>query len=333
METTASTAPMRTNVMARQNEALRLTDPRQEGYYGVPMLKRPLWRWEIALYFFGEGISAGCYVMSTAADLFGHVRHRRMVKLARYVSLATMMPCPPLLIADLGRPERFLHMLRVVKRMSPMNVGAWALAGFGQPVTYLALYEASHMLPAPVRAFVRWAPRKVVGVLGLPFALTMLAYPGVLLSMTSAPLWTRKAGVSALLAASSMTTAASAMALAAALDRKMCQESCVAIAKVEEAAHVVEAVALGAYLWEAGRAAAPLTRGSYSRMFWFGAVGLGLAAPMAIGAVTGRRRGRTITVVSSVLGLIGGLALKWAVVHAGQESALATSADSSAING
>src|SRR4051794_13437385 len=69
-----------------------------EGYYGLPMLKRPLWGWEIALYFFSEGISSGSYILATMADLCGSGRYTSLVRSARYISLAALLPCPPLLI-------------------------------------------------------------------------------------------------------------------------------------------------------------------------------------------------------------------------------------------
>jgi len=167
-----------TSLFPPASDVVRMASPErvaEPGYYSLPMLKRPLWRWEIAIYFFGEGISSGCYVLATAADLFGGGRYRRLIRAARYISWLTMIPCPPLLIADLGRPERFHHMLRIFKPLSPMNLGSWALFGFGQPVTYLALQEAAGQFPELCRTFVRWAPRRVVAVVGLPFALIMLA--------------------------------------------------------------------------------------------------------------------------------------------------------------
>ena len=324
MEQQALVATAPTSLFPTVNDVVRMASPErvgEPGYYGLPMLKRPLWRWEIAIYFFGEGISAGTYVLATMADLFGGGRYRRLIRAARYISWLTMVPCPPLLIADLGSPARFHHMLRIFKPLSPMNLGAWALFGFGQPVTYLALQEAAGQLPALCRPFVRWAPRRVVAILGLPFALIMLAYPGVLLSMTSTPIWTRTRLLGALLGASSVGMAASSLALACVLDRRMERESRVAISRIEGFSHVCEAALLTAYIVQSGPVATPLTRGSYRRMFWGGAVAIGIVAPAILGAIGRRRKHRPSGVWSAVLSLAGGLALKWALVHAGRESA------------
>jgi formate-dependent nitrite reductase membrane component NrfD len=287
------------------------------GYYGLPMLKRPLWGWQIALYFFSEGISSGCYVLGTAAEFFGGRSHRRLVRTARYISFLALLPCPPLLISDLGDPARFHHMLRIFKPLSPMNLGAWALFGFSQPVTYLALREAAEALPV-----VRKMPRRIVAAMGLPFAITMLAYPGVLLSMTSTPIWTRTRLLGALLGASSMSMAATSLALACALDPEINPRSRAAVHRIQSTAHLCEAGLLAAYVVQSGRAADPLTRGKQAKLFWLGAIGCGLIAPAILVGMRATARKKRPNLWSSVLSLAGGLALKWALVHAGHESAL-----------
>src|SRR5438128_2641405 len=88
----------------------------KRGYYGLPILKRPFWHWEIALYFFFEGLSAGSFLICSGAELVDGEKYRSLIRKGRYLSLGTLVPCPPLLIADLGRPERFHHMLRMFKK-------------------------------------------------------------------------------------------------------------------------------------------------------------------------------------------------------------------------
>src|SRR6266568_718601 len=108
-------------------------DPEQESqeatYYDYPALKQPFWRWEIIWYFFLGGLSAGCYVIATIASLFGSKEDRAVARTGYYLSLLALLPCPALLIKDLGRPERFLNMLRVFKVKSPMStrVRIWRL--------------------------------------------------------------------------------------------------------------------------------------------------------------------------------------------------------------
>jgi formate-dependent nitrite reductase membrane component NrfD len=320
-----------------------------EGYYGLPMLKRPLWKWEIALYFFLEGVSAGAYVLGALADIFSRGRRRELVRAARYLSLAALAPCPPLLIADLGRPSRFQHMLRVWKLSSPMNTGAWALTAYSLPTGLLALKQltgdvqnsraplkrGAGLLPSKnadglLKRAGDLVPARAVGALGLAPALTMLSYPGVLLSTTSTPVWSRTRFLGALLASSSMSTGAAALSLllearggGGKSARGVAErgESLKRLEQVESAATLCEAGALAAYVVTAGESAEPLTRGRYAKLFWLGAVGAGLVLPALIKAASPRRKRRAARVASAALKLAGGLALKWALVHAGRASA------------
>src|SRR5438067_6347454 len=111
------------------------------GYYGLPALKRPHWRWQIPLYFFLSGLAAAAYLLAALADLFGADEDRPVVSTGRWLALIALLPCPLLLVDDLQRPERFLHMLRIVKPRSPMSVGSWGLALFGGLAGGSALLE------------------------------------------------------------------------------------------------------------------------------------------------------------------------------------------------
>src|SRR5438477_12956852 len=102
----------------------------EPSYYDFPVLKAPTWHWEITWYFFFGGLAAGCYVIASIASLFGSREDRAVARAGYYLSLLSLLPCPPLLIKDLGRPERFLHMLRIFKVKSPMSVGVYGLLFF-----------------------------------------------------------------------------------------------------------------------------------------------------------------------------------------------------------
>ncbi len=107
----------------------------RDAYRDVPILKQPTWNNEVAAYFFLGGISAGSALVGSLADVAGGDRHKRLARVAHYVSFATLLPCPPLLIDDLGMPQRFHHMLRVFKPSSPMNLGSWSLVLHGAGAT------------------------------------------------------------------------------------------------------------------------------------------------------------------------------------------------------
>src|SRR5437660_9067170 len=250
----------------------------REGYYGVPLLKRPKWRWEIALYFFLEGISAGSFLLGALADLSGNKRLRELAGAAYDISFLTLLPCPPLLIADLGWPERFHHMLRVFKPTSPMNLGAWTLAGFSVPVTAIAALRLIGDGSASDQN--KLVLRSGLGAAGLPLALTMISYPGVLLSTTSTPVWSRSRFLGALFACSSIGNGAAATSFALSLRNGDHGVALERLAKIESTARICEGAALVTYLVTSRDAAKPLTEGRHSLLFWLGAVGCGLLLPV-----------------------------------------------------
>ena len=97
------------------------------------------------------------------------------------------------LVADLGRPERFLNMLRTVKLTSPMSVGTWILSGYATFAGVTTASEVLRLLPArgPVTVLTR-----VTDALGTPstigqaaFGAPLAAYTAVLLADTAHPVW------------------------------------------------------------------------------------------------------------------------------------------------
>jgi hypothetical protein len=156
-------------------------------YYGRPVLKTPVWEWKIAAYLFTGGLAAGTAVLAAGADLTGAARLRRACWVG---SFGALLASVGLLVADLGRPERFHHMLRVAKPTSPMSVGTWILTAFGPGVGAAAVWE---LLPARWRS--SWPGRLLRGVsrgVGLTSAATapgVATYTAALLSQTAVPGW------------------------------------------------------------------------------------------------------------------------------------------------
>ncbi|MFL6214237.1 MAG: NrfD/PsrC family molybdoenzyme membrane anchor subunit [Blastocatellia bacterium] len=296
----------------------------EEGYYGVPMLKRPLWHWHIALYFFCEGVSAGAFILASLADLFGGGRWQRLSRAGYYVSLAAIIPCPPLLIADLGVPSKFHHMLRIFKPSSPMNLGAWSLTGYSIPLQMIALRHLAadtDLLPPWLRRFLlRLVPERLAGILGIPTGMLMVAYPGVLLSTTSTPVWSRTRLLGALFSASSMVTGAAATSLALAFFNSDNRMSLGLLEKIERIASLCEGAALTGYLVSTGKAANPLLKGKYLPHTLLAGAAI-TSHLLPVKPVKQRRRGLLSTVLRSALTLAGGMALKWAIVYAGRKSA------------
>ena len=143
-----------------------------------PFIKPPVWTWEIPLYFWFGGMAAGSSFVALGCELAGD---RRSARIARIVSLGALMPSPPLLIADLGRPARFYNMLRIFKPRSPMSMGSWCLSAFGG---LLAGAIGADVLGRPRAARALTAGTAVTGVyLG--------SYTAVLLAGSNIPVWAR----------------------------------------------------------------------------------------------------------------------------------------------
>ena len=156
-------------------------------YYGRPVLKPPVWEWKIPAYFFTGGMSAGSALLAAGADLTGRPALRRASRLGGFGAL---LVSAYLLIADLGRPERFHHMLRVARPTSPMSVGTWILTAYG-PGSGVA--AAAELLPAWMRATLPGrllsAAARPAGLSAAVFAPGVASYTAVLLAQTAVPAW------------------------------------------------------------------------------------------------------------------------------------------------
>src|SRR5262249_48626942 len=95
-------------------------------YYDRPLVKQPVWVWSIPTYFYA-GATAGASLALGAAVQVLHGSSSNLVRRSRLLGAIGISIGASLLIYDLGRPERFMNMLRVFRPTSPMNVGSWLL--------------------------------------------------------------------------------------------------------------------------------------------------------------------------------------------------------------
>jgi formate-dependent nitrite reductase membrane component NrfD len=156
-------------------------------YYGRPVLKPPVWKDDIAYYFFLGGLAAGSSLLAAGAQETNRPSLRRGTRLT---ALGALGVGSYYLISDLGRPERFHHMLRVAKPTSPMSVGTWILAAYGGPMGVAAISELvppswqKTALGKLITAVARPA-----GLLAAGLAPAVASYTAVLLSQTAVPAW------------------------------------------------------------------------------------------------------------------------------------------------
>jgi formate-dependent nitrite reductase membrane component NrfD len=310
-------------------------NPEQElqevSYYDYPVLKQPFWRWEIIWYFFFGGLAAGSYVIATIASLFGSKEDRVVARTGYYLSLLTLLPCPLLLIKDLGRPERFLNMLRIFKTKSAMSMGVWGLLGFSAFSGSTAVIQA-----AKDGVLGRWwgarlmatLPQKLISMPGSLFAIFLGGYTGVLLTATSVPLWSRSKLLGGIFVSSALSTSAALISIVL----RLFGTSHTVLHKLENMewmAMLVEGVGLLTFLRESGRAARPLVGtapGEHGMTFWRFMFGGGLALPWLLQTLSlfkqGSRKGKSGGLLISLLVLAGGYFLRRTMIEAGRTSSM-----------
>jgi formate-dependent nitrite reductase membrane component NrfD len=256
-------------------------------YYELPLLKPPVWTWEIPTYFFIGGAGGAAAVIGFAARLSG--AGPKLVRDARRAAAVAANLSTPLLIADLGRPERFLNMLRIFKPQSPMSVGAWIVAAFGGASTAAVIF-----------------PRRLADVAAGTSAilgLGMATYTGVLLGATVIPIWSKNVRLLPVhFGASAVASAASALEL---------------MGNEQKALH---RLALGAAAFETGLGVVLERRGVKGNLLRLGGA---LSGPVPLALRLMGRRTRRVAALSS---LIGSLITRFAWVEAGKTNVTHTAA-------
>ena len=272
-----------------------------DSYYGRPIVKEPVWNPEIPVYFFMGGLAGASAVLHGVAKLSGN---DRLAKSALFIGAAADTLNPVLLIKDLGRPERFLHMLRMFKVTSPMSVGSWVLfLQSGSSITSATLELLDVLKPLRVAG-------DVVAFLAGP---ALATYTGTLIANTAIPVWSEARDELPWLFGTSAATSAGAAA---------CIFTPTGAARPARRAAVVgAAVELG--LMEhmerkLGFVGEVYRRDQAGRLNKISKACT--AAGAALLAVRGRRS-RAAAVTGGALVLAGEMALRWSVFKAGFQSA------------
>jgi formate-dependent nitrite reductase membrane component NrfD len=287
------------------------SDAAMPGYYGQPVLKSPTWIWSIPVYFYAGGLAGAASLVSAATELGGGRRLGRLSLVARLVATLGMGASAGLLIVDLGRPARFLYMLRVFRPSSPMNVGTWILSASG-------LSSGAALLAAvyPERGLVKKTGAVAAGVAGL-LGPPLMGYTAVLLACTAVPLWQGgRRTMPFLFTGSALASLGALLELWA--PRKPAERRVVRrIALVGKAWELVAMMAFAREVGAVPEVARPLREGR-SGALWRAAAALG-GAGLLVSALPfhSRRKDR----LAGALGTAAALALRFAVFEAGKASA------------
>jgi formate-dependent nitrite reductase membrane component NrfD len=270
-------------------------------YYGLPMLKEPVWIWSVPAYFYVGGLAGGGAIL--AALLHGKKRFRKLATRCRLLAFFGSTVGPGLLTWDLGKMSRFLNMLRVFRPTSPMSIGSWSLAGTGLSSTFSLLLGD--------RPAARPAALATAGG-----GLMLAGYTGVLLGNTANPLWQARRNIlPVLFTASAMASTSAVLEM---LPLKKREEEVVRrfgmIGKVAEAACMVAIEREGSLHPETAKG---FKEGKGGRL-WKGAEAM-LAAGIVLAAIPirssfKRRLGAALTTA-------GAISLRFALLESGKQAA------------
>lgn len=285
----------------RRGEQPVVPDTRFSSYYDKPVLNQPTWRSpEIPGYLFLGGLAGASSVLGAGAHLTGR---RTVATTAKTGALAAIALSAVALVADLGRPGRFVNMLRVFKPTSPMNVGSWLLAGYGPLAGVSALTAVTGKLPR-----IGTAATGGAALLGPAVA----AYTGALVSDTAVPAWHDGYREMPFVFVGSGAAAAGGLGLLTAPAAESAPARNLAVFGV-----VLELLAFDRMRRRLGMVAEPYRRGTGGK-YVHASEALSLAG--LAGAVA-RPRNRFLRRISGAALMAASVCTRWGVFHAGRQSA------------
>ncbi len=270
-------------------------------YHGQPVIKPPVWTWEIPVYFFTGGVAGASAGLAYLSERRGNAV---LARRAWGAALGAIAVSPALLISDLGRPERFLNMLRMFKVTSPMSLGSWSVSVSGATT----LLAAGH-------AFTGRAPRvaRVAAPAAAVFGLPLSTYTAALLANTAVPVWHEARWTLPFVFASGAAMSAGSVAV---------------IATPVQYAAPARRLAIGAAVFEGvsselmhrrlGPLGEPYRHGLAKRLEVITGAGLALGTTLL---ATGGRRSRAAAVAGGALLAAAALSARINVFRAGRASA------------
>ncbi|MHB1005725.1 MAG: NrfD/PsrC family molybdoenzyme membrane anchor subunit [Chloroflexota bacterium] len=316
------------------------------------------WGLLVVNYLFLAGVSAGAFAVSSFATYIGGPHFRRVARIGALIAPWPATFGVALLVLDLGRPLAFFRLFMTVQYTSPMSIGAWLLTLFVVlSLLYATLWVPApfdSLLRVPSRRgdiprFTRWAllspktirrARAILAALGFPISLGIGIYTGILLGAVPArPFWNTPMLAQLFLFSAMSTGTATVLLVTALLGSRRAsgfEEERRLLISTDTVLIVLEIFMLIPFLlhhalstWSSATSIGLILGGEYTWVFWLAVILLGILVPLLLegyelfpliaseGAV---RYSLALSVASSLLVLVGGFALRYIFVYAGQVS-------------
>jgi protein NrfD len=299
----------------------------------------PDWGAWIILYFYLGGIAAGSYFLAILIEWFGSEEDRPLARIAYWLAFPLLLLCTLFLIVDLGRPERFWHMMLksevtraafaagfpwsgegwrlavqapMFKYWSPMSAGSLVLAVFGA-CAFASFLAAVWPERWPGRWFRAGWHRFVLQIVGCASGFFIASYTGALLSATNQPMWSDTVWLAPLFLASAASTSLASLTLIAWWKNVGTVEARQRLAEAEPLALGLELVLLGAFAASLGDNLGPVLQTVRGNVLVFGTLALGVVVPLLLHVRLGQRH-RWCTPAAAACVLLGGFLLRYGAV-------------------
>jgi hypothetical protein len=278
-------------------------------YYNQPLLPQPVWKWMIPTYYVVGGITGAALVMSAAAQVRSPFAGRsQLMRSCQWIAFTGSGVSAVLLVADLGRPERFLNMLRVFRPTSPMNMGAWILSGVGITAPGALLLQGKPGFLGMIGS--------ACGLLSGLFGAGLATYTGVLASSSAIPLWQESRRMLPILfGASAMASVGSLLQITQGPNQG--RGIATSFGRIGQIGELAASALMERQASEVERVGRPF-RENVSGALWRSAAIL-TASSIVLAVLPGRSR--TKRVATSVLGLLGSSLMRFSIEQLGKASA------------
>jgi protein NrfD len=298
-----------------------------------------IWGWEIVAYLFLGGLVAGLMILTPGLELKNRERPRSLgLQLMPFLALGLISLGMLFLFLDLHYKVHVWRFYLAFKPASPMSWGAWILLVIYPAAGLLGLGSLPGDLRERLRSIGPLGSKALAPLWDKVFALAdehrptwlwtnvaagaaLGVYTGLLLGTMVARIQWNSAVLGPLFLASGLSTGAAFMLLF-----KMNETDQKTLVRWDMLAIIAELffIALMLISFAGGNATAQmagenLMGGKWTALFWTFVVMMGLVVPLAM-EIFELRRGLHLALLTPVLILAGGLALRAILLASGQES-------------